>query len=230
MDQPYTINNCLIYTALILNSTTLFVNDKQEIIEQHGLGDLTEVVSSHISSINSAKTQVGSIPLSLYKTNVALSLYYVKSLLPSNDIVTIVTVFSDSLPRVLPVNVLETLLGDYKSFREQHSSDVEFKIKFNQIIKFQEADFNRSALEMTKGELDQVKAVLNDNIEQVLERNERINLLVNKTDRITTLSNNFRSNTVRVKRKMWWQNVKFWAIISVVVLLVLLVIVNALFG
>ncbi|CDR44787.1 CYFA0S15e02718g1_1 [Cyberlindnera fabianii] len=231
MDVPNTLSNCLVYTTLSLNSTTLFVNEKPELIAQHELQDLTEVVSSQMGSINSSKTSVGSIPLSLNNTKVALSMYYVKYILPSNDIVTVITVFSDDIPRVLPVNVLETVLGEYKSYTaENRESNIEFKSRFNQIIKVQEAEFNRSALEMTKGELDQVKSVLNDNIEQVLERNERINLLVNKTDRITTLSNSFRSNTVKVKRKMWWQKVKFWAIIILVLAILLFVIFRIFFG
>lgn len=231
MDVPNTLSNCLVYTTLSLNSTTLFVNEKPELIAQHELQDLTEVVSSQMGSINSSKTSVGSIPLSLNNTKVALSMYYVKYILPSNDIVTVITVFSDDIPRVLPVNVLETVLGEYKSYTaENRESNIEFKSRFNHIIKVQEAEFNRSALEMTKGELDQVKSVLNDNIEQVLERNERINLLVNKTDRITTLSNSFRSNTVKVKRKMWWQKVKFWAIIILVLAILLFVIFRIFFG
>ncbi|ODV73051.1 synaptobrevin family protein CYBJADRAFT_117739, partial [Cyberlindnera jadinii NRRL Y-1542] len=59
-----------------------------------------------------------------------------------------------------------------------------------------------------RDELERTRQVMEDNIERVVERNERIGLLVDKTDRLTELSNGFRGSATRVKRAMWWHNFK----------------------
>lgn len=216
----------MIHTTFTLNSTTLYTNENPAIVNKYRLINLNETISNQISIINSSEALVGSIPLNL--SNLTLSLYFLKYILPSNDLVTVLTICSADIPRSFPLLTLDTIIKDYKEYRETSSSNVEFKIKFNQIIKFQESQFQRNLVEITKNDLNQVKYVLNDNIEQVLERNERINLLVNKTDRINTLSSNFRTSTTRVKRKMWWKNIKFWVLVIIFVLFLLLILAKIL--
>lgn len=63
--------------------------------------------------------------------------------------------------------------------------------------------------EQTKKELDQVKNIMVENVERLLERGERINLLVSKTDRMNHNAEAFRRRTVHLRRNMWWQNVKY---------------------
>lgn len=225
MTEENDINSSLIHTTLTLNSTTLYTLENQVIVTKFKLNNLNEAISNQISVINSSESLVGSIPLEL--SNLHLSLYFLKYILPSNDLVTVLTICSADIPRSFPLLTLDTIIKDYREYRETSNSNVEFKIKFNQVIKFQENQFQRNLIEITKNDLNQVKYVLNDNIEQVLERNERINLLVNKTDRINTLSSNFRSNTTRVKRKMWWQNVKFWVLVVIFVVILLLILAKA---
>lgn len=199
----------------------MYSHENHAVIAQYNLKDAGEIVASQSSVINASKSLVGNLPIQIH--NLDLSLYYIKYILPTNDIVIVLTLFSSEIPKSFPINVLESLLKDYKEYRETTSSNVEFKVRFNQIIKFHEAEFQRSYLELTKNDINQVRTVMNDNIEQVLERNERINLLVNKTDRINNMSNTFRTSAIKVKRKMWWQNIKFWAVLIFVALVLLFV-------
>ncbi|CCH45734.1 Vesicle-associated membrane protein [Wickerhamomyces ciferrii] len=218
----------VIHTTLTLNSTTLYTLENQIIISKHKLINLNESISQQISIINSSDSLVGSIPLNF--PNVNLTLYFLKFILASNDLVTVLTICSTDIPRTFPLLTLDTIIKDFREYRETSNSNVEFKIRFNQIIKFQESEFQRNLIEITKNDLNQIKYVLNDNIEQVLERNERINLLVNKTDRINTLSSNFRTNTTRVKRKLWWNNVKFWAVLVIISIFLLLILAKIIIG
>ena len=62
------------------------------------------------------------------------------------------------------------------------------------------------------------------NIEKVLERGEKIDLLVDKTDRMRNTAVKFHKTSRRLKNTMWWQNVKMWLIILGVVAVVIFVI------
>lgn len=197
--------------------------ENQQLTAKHKLFDISEVVGHQMSTINNTKSHFGTLPIT--SNQVELLLYFIKYILPSNDIVILLTVFSNELPKSLPISILEKILNEYKTFAQKpNSNSIEFKIKFNQIIKFNEIEFQKNLINNLNTDLNQIKNLMNNNLEQVLERNERIGLLVNKTDRINNLSNTFRSSTVKVKRKMWWNNFKFWFILSVSIIIALFVI------
>lgn len=68
-------------------------------------------------------------------------------------------------------------------------------------------------------ELNQVKDIMVQNVEQILSRGERIELLVDKTDTMANQATAFRRGARSVRRQMWWKNSKILAL-SVVVGLV----------
>ena len=65
-------------------------------------------------------------------------------------------------------------------------------------------------------EVDEVKDVMVHNIEKVLERGEKIELLVDKTDQLSAQSTRFKKSAVSLKRSMWWQNIKMMGCIGCV--------------
>ncbi|KAG6371311.1 VAMP synaptobrevin-like protein [Boletus reticuloceps] len=79
-----------------------------------------------------------------------------------------------------------------------------------------------------QAELDHVKDIMVKNVEQILSRGERIELLVDKTDTMATQATAFRRGARTVRRQMWWRNSKILAL-SVVVVLFLLYILAAQF-
>jgi len=83
-------------------------------------------------------------------------------------------------------------------------------------------------LERAKGELEQVKGIMVQNVEQILSRGERIELLVDKTDNMAHQSTAFRRGARNVRRQQFWRNQKILAL-SVLVGLVLLWIILAQF-
>lgn len=62
---------------------------------------------------------------------------------------------------------------------------------------------------LARQEIEDVRTVMIENVERVLERGERINLLVSKTDRMNSRAVEFRKVSTRVRHSMWFANVKF---------------------
>lgn len=58
---------------------------------------------------------------------------------------------------------------------------------------------------------------MTENIERVLERGERIETLVDKTDRLGGSARDFRMRTRDLRRRMWWKNTKLMVLLVVVV-------------
>ncbi|KOS20584.1 Vesicle-associated membrane protein 714 [Escovopsis weberi] len=78
------------------------------------------------------------------------------------------------------------------------------------------------AIGNAKREIDDVRGIMTRNIESLLERGERIDLLVDKTDRLGGSARDFRVRSRGLKRRMWWKNVKLMILIALVLVLIIL--------
>ncbi|KAJ4423704.1 hypothetical protein N0V82_001590 [Gnomoniopsis sp. IMI 355080] len=83
------------------------------------------------------------------------------------------------------------------------------------------------AISNAQREIDDVRGIMTRNIEGLLERGERIDLLVDKTDRLGGSAREFRVRSRGLKREMWWKNVKLMALLVLVLVLIILAIVIA---
>ena len=88
-------------------------------------------------------------------------------------------------------------------------------------------DGKQDAITNTQKEIDNVKGIMTENIERVLERGERIDLLVDKTDRLGVGARDFRIRSRGLKRRMWWKNVKLMVLLGVVVVFLIYLFVGA---
>nr|POE46741.1 vesicle-associated membrane protein 714 [Quercus suber] len=77
------------------------------------------------------------------------------------------------------------------------------------------------AVANVQGQIDEVRGIMTRNIEQVLERGERINVLVDKTDRLGGSASDFRVRSRGLKRKMWWKNIRLMVLLVVVIVFLL---------
>lgn len=82
------------------------------------------------------------------------------------------------------------------------------------------------ALTNVKHEIDDVREIMTKNIDQVLARGERIDLLVDKTDRLGGTAHDFRVRSKTLRRQMWWKNVKLMVLLTVVVIFLLYILVG----
>ena len=87
---------------------------------------------------------------------------------------------------------------------------------------------DNDALTRARGELAQVKDIMVQNVEQILSRGERIELLVDKTDTMAGQATAFRRGARAVRRQQFWRNQKI-LVLSGAVGLVLLWIILAQF-
>lgn len=60
----------------------------------------------------------------------------------------------------------------------------------------------QDAIQNVKGEIDNVRGIMSQNIETLLERGERIDLLVDKTDRLGGSAHEFRIRSRTLRRQM----------------------------
>ena len=93
---------------------------------------------------------------------------------------------------------------------------------FNSTLKAMLQQYNVSppsdSLSSARREIDSVKDIMTENIERVLERGERIDLLVDKTDRLGGSARDFRVRSRGLRRQMWWKNVRVIVLLVVVVI------------
>eukprot|EP00878_Enallax_costatus_P007194 GHUV01007538.1.p1 GENE.GHUV01007538.1~~GHUV01007538.1.p1 ORF type:complete len:223 (+),score=61.72 GHUV01007538.1:317-985(+) len=72
--------------------------------------------------------------------------------------------------------------------------------------------------------VEEVRGVMVQNIEKVLERGERIELLVDKTDELRNHAHMFQKQGQQLRKRMWWENMRMKLIVVLVVLLLAVVI------
>jgi len=89
---------------------------------------------------------------------------------------------------------------------------------------------NADKVSKVRGEIDEVKSVMVQNIERVLERGERIELLVDRTENLNQQAFNFKKQSTHLKRSMWWQNTKLTVAIVIVVIIIIYFIIAAFCG
>jgi vesicle-associated membrane protein 7 len=82
------------------------------------------------------------------------------------------------------------------------------------------------AFKNVQGEIDNVRGIMTENIERVLERGERLDLLVDKTDRLGGSARDFRVRSRGLKRRMWWKNMKLMVMLVVVIVFLLYLMVG----
>ncbi|CEM28617.1 unnamed protein product [Vitrella brassicaformis CCMP3155] len=59
-----------------------------------------------------------------------------------------------------------------------------------------------------RSQIDEVQNVMMDNIERILQRGEKIDLLVDKTEDLNRSAFEFRRGAHRLKRTYWWRNAR----------------------
>ncbi len=103
---------------------------------------------------------------------------------------------------------------------------------FNSTLRALMAQFGTAseedALSSVRRDMDDVRGIMGRNIESLLERGERIDLLVDQTDRLGGSARDFRVRSRGLKRQMWWKNIKLMALMGLVLVLIILTIVLSL--
>ncbi|KMZ73530.1 hypothetical protein ZOSMA_146G00040 [Zostera marina] len=80
-----------------------------------------------------------------------------------------------------------------------------------------------SKVSKVKAQLTEVKGIMMDNIEKVLDRGEKIELLVDKTENLQFQADSFQRQGRQLRRKMWLQSIRVKLIVTGFVIGILLI-------
>lgn len=97
-------------------------------------------------------------------------------------------------------------------------------------MEFYSSDPSADKIKQVRGEIAGVKDVMVQNIERVLERGERIDILVDKTDNLNQSSFAFRKRSTALRRSLWWKNVRLMFMLGISIMLLLYVIASSVCG
>ncbi|KAE8715061.1 VAMP722 protein [Hibiscus syriacus] len=143
-------------------------------------------------------------------------------------------VADESAGRQVPVAFLERIKDDFVSkygsgkaaSAPANSLSKEFGPKLKEHMQYcVEHPEEISKLAKVKAQVSEVKGVMMENIEKVLDRGEKIELLVDKTENLHHQAQDFRNTGTKIRRKMWLQNMKIKLIVLGILIALTLIIV-----
>lgn len=116
--------------------------------------------------------------------------------------------------------------------RAQTASAYSLNTEFSLVIceemkKFNNPEQNNpDKISTLREEVDQVKDIMVRNIDELVERGEKLDLLVDKTENLSASAVTFKTASTNLQRKMWWKNMRLTLGVGVGVLLLLYIIVS----
>jgi len=75
-------------------------------------------------------------------------------------------------------------------------------------------------------EVDQVKDIMVANIDSIVERGEKLDLLVDKSDALSNNAVSFKTTSRNLQRAMWWKNIKMSVGVAVAIIVIVYFIVS----
>ena len=137
--------------------------------------------------------------------------------------------YGKSIPYAYLNEIKKRFLSGNLGERAKHCNAYELKRDFAPVMSGQMKLFNKGGdindpnnkVTILQHNVNEVKSVVTDNIGKILERGEKLEILLDKTEDLNQSSETFVRSTRKLHRKMWWQDKKMCIIITVVVILIL---------
>lgn len=144
------------------------------------------------------------------------------------DGLTVLCMADDTAGRRIPFAFLEDIhqrfvrtYGRAVISAQAYAMNDEFSRVLSQQMEYYSNDPNADRINRLKGEMSQVRNVMIENIDKVLERGDRLELLVDKTTNMQGNTLRFRKQARRFRSTVWWRNVKL--MIGLIFLLLVIV-------
>jgi len=80
-------------------------------------------------------------------------------------------------------------------------------------------------LRTIEARIDDTVAIMEENIRKVAKRGEGLDSLQNKTDTLAASAQGFRRGANRVRKNMWWKDMKMRIIIGTAITVILIIII-----
>ncbi|KAL7753097.1 Vesicle membrane receptor protein (v-SNARE) [Sorochytrium milnesiophthora] len=74
-------------------------------------------------------------------------------------------------------------------------------------------------------QVNEVVGIMQQNINNVMERGERLDNLQTKTEELHVSAGHFRSGASKVRKQMWWKNMKLKLLVGAITIAILLAII-----
>ncbi|KAI8925445.1 synaptobrevin-domain-containing protein [Entophlyctis helioformis] len=87
----------------------------------------------------------------------------------------------------------------------------------SQLQQMQQVPRDASKTAQVQGQVDEVIGIMQNNIEKVMARGEKLDSLQTKTEELSSGALQFKKNTNSLKNEMWWKDFKLRIIIAVIV-------------
>lgn len=116
------------------------------------------------------------------------------------------------------------------ALRSQFAGEYELNRDFGPVLESQMERFSRDGsggdkISTLQSQVEDVKGVMTQNIERVLERGQRLEELMDKTTELEASAATFKKTSRSVRHKMWWKNTRWTIILVVVAILVVAIII-----
>ncbi|XP_010547078.1 PREDICTED: vesicle-associated membrane protein 721-like isoform X2 [Tarenaya hassleriana] len=145
----------------------------------------------------------------------------------------------ESVGRQLPIAFLERVKEEFTKrygggkadTATANSLNKEFASKMKEQMQYcvdHPDEINKLA--KVKAQVSEVKGVMMENIEKVLDRGEKIEILVDKTENLRSQAQDFRQQGTKLRRNMWLQNMKIKLIVLGILIALILIIVLSVCG
>lgn len=191
--------------ALVVNTSDLSV-----------VADYTRAKGSYATNAKRVLTQVGK---STAEKRCVVHNKFCYAIL-NDGTLTYVAVTEEGFSRVIVFNFLSALRKGAPALRNNPSG-------LNNLLK-KEANYysdpKNDKITKIKADIDQVKDVMIDNIDKMIERGEKIESLVDKTDNLATESQTFEAQARDLRYKMLKKRILIMIIIGIVLLVIAFII------
>jgi len=133
----------------------------------------------------------------------------------------VIAVTNHIYPRRVVVRLLEEI--DIWLLSKKSINLSKFYLKYNDFEKIDQ-------LALTQGKVNQVKDLMHENINKILENQIKLESIEDQTADLMQSAGIFADTAKKLKNKMWWRNIRLKLYIGLVVLLILGLIVGIVFG
>ena len=129
------------------------------------------------------------------------------------------------IPYAFLQEMKQNFLARYGVEAAQVAIAFSFNEEFSEVIRERMEYYNAGGtidnIDALKNQIDEVKDGMVQNIEKVLERGEKIELLVDKTDRLNQQAFRFESSSRSLRKHLYWRKIRrmVYGVVAVVLLI-----------
>lgn len=135
--------------------------------------------------------------------------------------ITFLAMADDSVGFALPFGFLEALKSEFlPRYREAAQTGIAlslqgaFELKLKNLLDSFNAHQTVDDFRQIRSQLDGIHTVMIDSIDKILQRGERIDLLVDQSEQLNQEAVTFRRQARRLKNTLWWRNMRIVVMIA----------------